>query len=144
MHAHANAPDSLVLNTEGSEVSLSFNSGPGAPIFEPGPHTRIRRTPVRAITTLTWTGGPREIFGQVVNVGPGGCLIKTESTIAPGTKIEMTITVFGDNHRFKVDVTGEIRRETVCEGRRAYGVEFTPQNRDDRQSIQWLYAEASR
>jgi hypothetical protein len=144
MHANPRVPFSSTPVLDNEDARLSLRGGPGAPIFEPGPQTRIRRTPVRAITTLTWEGGPREIFGQVVNVSPGGCLVKTESTIAEGTRVEMTITVLGDNHRLKLDIVGEVRRQTSCDGRRAYGIEFVPATSDDRTSLQWLYAEACR
>lgn len=144
MNAEQPSPYSPGLDPHGDDASTSLRGGPGAPIFEPGPHTRIRRNPVRAIATLTWSGGPREIFGQVVNVSPGGLLVKTESTIAEGTQVEMTITVLGRDRRLKVDVTAIVRRETVCEGRRAYGVEFLTENSADRQTLQLLYAEASR
>ncbi|MBA2663486.1 MAG: PilZ domain-containing protein [Bradymonadaceae bacterium] len=126
------------------DATLSLRSGPGAPIFEAGPSTRIRRTPVRSIATLSWVNGPREVFGQVVNLSPGGCLIKTESTIADGTAIEMTITVLGNGRTSKIDIRGQILRQTTAEGRRAYGVEFVPENSADRESLQWLYSEASR
>lgn len=126
-------------------LSISLQSGPGAPIFEPGPNTRIRRSPVaRSIATMRWAGGPREIFGQVVNVSPGGCLVKTESTIAPDTTLEMTITILGNGEPAKFDVCGLVKRVTTADGRRAYGIEFVTNTPAERETIQWLQHAATR
>jgi hypothetical protein len=133
-----------ISETHREEPTMELRGGPGAPIFEPGPHTRIRRAPVRSIATMTWTNGPREIFGQVVNVSPSGCLVKTESTIPDGTQLEMSITILGEGRRTTIDACGIVVRQTSVDGRRAYGVEFRPENRADRESLQWLYAEATR
>ena len=119
-----------------------IGSGPGAVMFEPGPQTRIRRAPVRAIATATWPGGPREIFGQVLNISPGGCLFKTETTIEPGTILDLSITIVGGPSRVSADVSGVVRRRTQDDGRRAYGVEFTAMSRAERETIQWLYGRA--
>lgn len=127
------------------ELSVELKSGPGAPIFEQdGPHTRIRRTPVRAIATATWAGGPREFFGRVNNVSPGGCLLTTETTIEIGTMLTMSIIVIGDDQRAKVDVTGVVRRVTDHDGRQSYGIEFLTIDSRDKESVQWLYAQAMR
>ena len=133
-----------VGDDEERDQKLDLGSGPGAPMFEPGPQTRIRRAPVRAMATVTWENGPREVFGQVLNVSPGGCLLKTETTIETGTVVDMTIIVLGDDERTKVDVRGVIRRQTEADGRRAYGVEFVTIDTEDRESVQWLYAQAMR
>ena len=43
----------------------------------------------------------------------------------------------------KIDIrVGTIRRETECEGRRAYGVEVVSACSEDRATQQWLYAHA--
>ena len=132
-------------STEEAPTSLRIGSGPGAPMFEQskGPHTRIRRAPVRAFASLSWEGGPREIFGQVLNISPGGCLLKTESTIAIGCEVSLSITVLGtQKERCQVDLVGVVRRRTEQDGRRAYGVEFSTPTREDRDHAQWLYAHA--
>lgn len=134
----------LFSGSQQARPSMALGSGPGAPIFEPGPHTRIRRAPVRSIATLTWATGPRGIFAQVVNVSPSGCLIKTESTIPEGTRVDMSITILGDGRRETFDIAGTIVRQTTADGRRAYGVEFRADSRDEREALQWMYAEASR
>lgn len=126
------------------QKSMSIGSGPGAIMFEPGPQTRIRRAPVRAIASVVIDGGPREIFGQVLNISPGGCLLKTEATIEVGTLVDMTITVIGDGFRALVDCTGVIRREVENTERRQYGVEFLAVDSTDKESLQWLYAQAMR
>lgn len=128
------------------QKSMSIGSGPGAPMFEPGPTTRIRRAPVRAIATVTVDGGPREIFGQVLNVSPGGCLLKTEATMETGTFVDMSITVIGDGFRARVDCKGVLRRRESAQGstRKHYGVEFLAVDSQDKQSLQWLYAQAMR
>lgn len=126
-------------NTTAHDLTLGLQSGPGAPIFEPGPNTRIRRSPVaRSIATMRWVGGPREIFGQIANVSPGGCLVKTESTIAPETLLEMTITILGNGEPATFDVNGLVKRVTTADGRRAYGIEFVAKTAAERETIQWL------
>jgi hypothetical protein len=124
--------------------TMSMGSGPGAVMFEPGPNTRIRRAPVRAIASVVIDGGPREIFGQVLNVSPGGCLLKTEATMETGTMVEMGITVIGDDFRACVDVQGVLRRREDSGTRRHYGVEFLSVDSKDKQSLQWLYGQALR
>ena len=126
------------------DEGLTLGSGPGAPMFESGPQTRIRRAPVRAMATVTWENGPREAFGQVLNISPGGCLLKTETSIETGTVIEMSILILGEDERTKVDVSGVIRRQTTSDGRRAYGVEYLIIDSEDRESVQWLYSQAMR
>lgn len=136
--------ENQIIDQAAKKLSFSLHSGPGAPIFEPGPNTRIRRTPVRSIATMRWTGGPREIFGQVVNVSPGGCLVKTESTIALDTNLDLTITILGNGEPAKFDVCGLVKRITTADGRRAYGIEFVANTPDERETIQWLQHAATR
>lgn len=119
-----------------------LSSGPGAIMFEPGPNPRIRRAPVRAIGTMTWDGGPREVFAQVLNISPGGCLLKTESTIEPGTILDMSIMLIGNGERITASVRGKVCHETREDGRRAYGVEFLRQTAQDKENTQWLYGQA--
>jgi hypothetical protein len=126
------------------EKTMSMGSGPGAVMFEPGPNTRIRRAPVRAIASVTIDGGPREIFGQVLNVSPGGCLLRTEATLETGNLVDMGITVIGDGFRACVDVKGVIRRATTGNTRPEYGVEFMTVDSSDKESLQWLYGQALR
>ncbi|RDV39239.1 PilZ domain-containing protein [Bradymonadaceae bacterium TMQ3] len=125
-------------------ATTELRSGPGAPIFEPGPNTRIRRHATRAIATMTWSGGPREIFGQVVNVSLNGCLVKTESTIADGTEVDLTVTVIGGPEVEKFALRALIRRRTEVAGRRAYGLEFVCESSEERELTQRLYAETAR
>ena len=129
---------------ERSPKSLSIGSGPGAVMFEPGAQTRIRRAPVRAIASVTVDNGPREIFGQVLNISPGGCLLSTEATLETGSIVEMSVTVIGDGFRARVDVDGVIRRRASDTDRPSYGVEFLAIDARDKQSLQWLYAQAMR
>lgn len=129
---------------EDRDQKMTLGSGPGAPMFEHGPQTRIRRAPVRAIATVTWDGGPREVYGQVLNVSPGGCLLKTETTIEPGTRLEMSIIVISEGERAKADVEAVVRRRTEENGRQAYGLEFVALESSDKESVQWLYSQAMR
>ena len=46
---------------------FSLSSGPGAPIFQPGPQTRIYRAPVRAVAAARAEGHP-EAWGQVLDI----------------------------------------------------------------------------
>lgn len=131
------------LNIETS-TSTELRSGPGAPIFEPGTHTRIRRHATRSIATMTWSGGPREIFGQVVNVSLGGCLVKTESTIADGTQVDLNVTVLGGPEVVRFALKACVRRRTEVAGRRAYGLEFICDSTAEREIAQELYAETAR
>lgn len=132
--------DTTIEELKSSQPSMS--SGPGAIMFEPGPNTRIRRAPVRAIGTITWDGGPREVFAQVLNISPGGCLLKTESSIVAGTVLEMSIMLIGNGERITASVQGKVCHETTHEGRRAYGVEFVRVTAQDKENTQWLYGQA--
>lgn len=127
-----------------TDSTVSLRSGTGAPIFEPGPHTRIRRNPVRAFASLTWDGGPREIFGQILNVSLTGCLLKTETTIAADTEVELTITIIGGSGHTEFDVRGKVRRTTTVRERRAYGIELLADSKHEREQIQALYSETAR
>lgn len=127
-----------------NQEAFTLRSGPGAPIFEPGPHTRIRRNPVRAIAAFTWPEGPREVYGQVVNISLSGCLLRTETTIEEGAELTMSITVLGGGGSQTIDVRGTVRRQTDVHGRRAYGVEFMTFTAQDRRATQALYAETAR
>lgn len=121
----------------------TLSSGPGSPMFEQsGPTTRIRRAPVRAFASVTFEGGPREIFGQILNVSPGGCLLRTETTIPEETVLDMHITIVGSGERTGADVKAVVRRQTTDEGRRAYGIEFVTEGREEARTLQWLYARA--
>ena len=131
-------------NSTPTDSALSLNSGPGAPIFEPGPHTRIRRNPTRAFAAITWEGGPLKSFGQVLNISLSGCLLRTESTIEIGTPLQMQITVLGAGVPEAVDVQGVIRRQTLVDGRRAYGVEFLATCSEEKQTLQLLYSHTAR
>ncbi|QDG49707.1 PilZ domain-containing protein [Persicimonas caeni] len=140
----SNVFERALADEKTKQKSMSIASGPGAPMFEPGPTTRIRRAPVRAIASVTVDGGPREIFGQVLNVSPGGCLLKTEATMETGTLVDMSITVIGDGFRARVDCKGVLRRREESGTRKHYGVEFLAVDSQDKQSLQWLYAQAMR
>ena len=129
---------------DASEMSLSLRSGTGAPIFEAGPTTRIRRNPVRAIAVATWSGGPHKIFGQVVNISLTGCLFRTETTIEPGTELGLLVRVVGGGATEEFEVTGQVRRKTLSGGRKAYGVEFCPASPAEKQSVQGLYSSTAR
>ena len=134
---HADTVENLEL-----EGGASLSSGPGAIMFEPGPQPRIRRAPVRAIATITWEGGPREVFGQVLNISPGGCLLKTETTIESGTELKLSVMLIGQGKRVSADMRGVVRRLTKEDGRRAYGVEWVAANAPEKESAQWLYGQA--
>jgi hypothetical protein len=139
-----NLNDLIAELTTSPSPSMSIGSGPGAPMFEPGPHTRIRRAPVRAIASMTWAGGPREVFAQVVNVSPGGCLIKCESSLPVGAIVEMSITIIGEGQRSVADVRALVRHATTEGGRRAFGLEFVANDSQERETLQWLYSQAVR
>lgn len=135
-------PVFLSSQTE-SEKPNKLSSGPGAVLFETsGPHTRIYRAPVRAIGAAKFND--KEVWGQVIDVGPGGCLFKTESTIEIGTELELRVTIIGSDHRAVAEVNGIIRRLDKVDGRPAYGVEFIAEDATDRRALQWLYAQAMR
>ena len=119
--------------------------GTGSPVFEQaGAQTRIRRAPVRAIATYQRAGsGGGDLFGQVLNLGLQGCLLRTEATILQGTQLQMTITIVGKAERTSAAVTGQVVRVTEHEGRKAYGVEFLAQTTREKETQQWLYAHAT-
>lgn len=131
-------------SSQTSPQSLTLRSGTGAPIFEPGPHTRIRRNPVRAIATLTWDDGPREVFGQIRNVSLTGCLLRTESTIPVDTELSLTISLIGTDSEEEFDVRAVVRRNATIEGRRGYGLEFVYTAPEHRRAVQALYSETAR
>jgi len=133
----------FLSQTQKESNASSLSSGPGAPIFQPGPQTRIYRTPVRAIAAAE-LGDGREIYGQVVDVSLGGCLFKTAATMELGDPLELRITLLGDDRRSIAEVSGVVRRVTEVEGRRAYGIELVGRTREERRTLEWLYTQALR
>lgn len=127
-------------DTESSDTGTSLRSGTGAPIFEPGPTTRIRRNPVRAIARLTWQGGPRQAFGRLVDLSLSGCLLKTETTIEPGTTIDLSVTLLGADDNDDYELRATVRRTTTVEGRQAYGLEFQTDSSHEKRTVQALYS----
>lgn len=123
-----------------SDSVTSMRSGAGAPIFEPGPQTRIRRNPTRAIASITWSDGPRAVYGQVLDVSLTGCLVKTETTIEVGTELQFSVTLVGDGTSTNFDVRGRVCRRTRAEGRPAYGVAFITDSRHEKETVQALYS----
>ena len=126
------------------ESKTSLRSGTGAPIFEHGGVTRIRRNPVRAIAAFTWDGGPREIFGQVLNVSLSGCLLKTSATIDIGTELTMKITIVGADADAEYELHAVVRRTTTADGRSAYGLEFCTDRPRQREAARALYSATAR
>lgn len=125
-----------------SAASVTLGSGPGAPIFEPGPQTRIYRAPVRAIGVGHSNGN--EIWGQVLDISLGGCLLKTDDPIEVGSDVQLRITIVGDGRRAVADVRGVVRRATQDGGRAAYGLELVGGDPEERRVLQWLYSQALR
>lgn len=131
----------ILPTTRDANPKTTFSSGPGAPIFETnGAHTRIYRAPVRAIASVKTQG--RDIWGQVLDISPGGCSLKTESTLAEGTEVEMRVTIIGMDKRSVAEVNGVVRRVSDVDGRKCYGVEFVAADTTERNSLQWLYGQA--
>jgi hypothetical protein len=131
----------IIATTLNQEQRTGLSSGPGSPIFEQcGPHTRIFRAPVRAIAAVRFD--EREIYGQVMDIAPGGCLLKTESTIPDGTVINLRVTLIGQTTRSVAEVRGVVCRMCDVDGRRAYGIEFVANDSYERNNLQWLYAQA--
>lgn len=126
----------------------SLDSGTGAPIFEQGPTTRIHRKPVRAFAQLTWEDGPRRVFGRIHDVSLTGCLLKTETTIDEQTELQLSITLLGtgedDEGDDEFDVRATVKRTTTVAGRRAYGLEFCVDSRDEKRAVQALYSATAR
>ena len=134
-------PDFSATDDNDSEPrATELRSGTGAPIFEQGAHTRIRRNPVRAIASITWDGGPRQSYGQVINVSLSGCLLKTETTIPDDAPITMTISLIGSDDDTEYEVRAVRRRTTTASGRRAYGLEFLSETTEQKRAVQALYA----
>ncbi len=126
------------------ESSLPLRSGTGAPIFESGPTTRIRRNPVRAIASATWDGGPPKVFGQILDVSLTGSLFRTESTIPEGTQLNLEITLIGCGEPTSFDVRALVQRTTTVRDRKAYGIAFITESGDEKQSVQALYSATAR
>ncbi len=133
--------ESATLRTERSEQMSSGASSPGSATFEAGRHARIRRAPVRAIAAFTPADGG-ERFGQVLNLSPGGCLLRTETTLREGDHIDLTVTLVGARQRIKVDLRAIVCRVDTSLDRRAYGLEFILEERAEREAAQWLYVRA--
>ncbi len=132
----------VLPSTKDNAPKTSFSSGPGAVLFEnSGPHTRIYRAPVRAIGCVRFDD--KEIYGQVLDVSPGGCLFKTESTLETGTVISMRVTLISPDSRAVAEVNGVIcRTANDSDERPTYGVEFIAESPRERESLQWLYSKA--
>ncbi len=123
--------------------SVDLKSGHGAPTYEHGPQTRMRRAPVRAVASLTWEEGPKRVYGGLANVSPEGCLLKTETTIEPGTEVDLEIAAVGTVPRLEVNLVGEVRHETEADGRHAYGIEFVEADEENRRALKRLYNHAA-
>lgn len=124
------------------KTSATLSSGPGAPIFQPGPQTRIYRAPVRAIGVAVI--GDREAWGQVIDVSPGGCLFKTDDPLEIGEEITLRVTLMSETRRAIAEVAATVRRRTGDGDRPAYGLEFRASTSEERQVLQWLYGQALR
>lgn len=123
------------------DSKLSIGSGPGAPIFEQnGEHTRIYRAPCRAIASVRFDD--KEIYGQVLDISPGGCLLLTETTLEVGQEFEMRVTIVHPSRRAVAEVSGIVQRTGEQNGRKAYGVKFSSEQRSDQKSLDWLYGQA--
>lgn len=127
------------LDDASEQESMTIRSGTGAPIFEAGPTTRIRRNPVRAIARVD-VDGDRRIFGQIVDVSLTGCLLKTATTIPTDANLELTITLVGGDDHDDFEVGATVRRTTDVDDRRGYGLEFCTDSIDQRRTVQALYS----
>jgi hypothetical protein len=125
-----------------SEAAISLGSGPGAPIFHPGPQTRIYRAPVRAIGVAATEHG--ETWGQVMDISLGGCLFKTDEELEVGAVFDLRITIINAERRAVADVRGLVRRKTEDGARNAYGLELIASYSEERCVLQWLYSQALR
>lgn len=136
-------PESITPRMERqSSQNLQLGSGPASPLYQFGPQTRIFRAPVTAVGAATC--GDREIWGQVLDVSLGGCLLQTNDELTIGEALDLRITIIGDGRRAIADVNGVVRRTSSTNGRAAYGIEFTPADSHARQTLQWLYTQALR
>lgn len=122
---------------------VNVGGGHGAPIYEHGQQTRMRRAPIRAIAAMTWPEGPERVYGRMENVSPDGCLVKTEATLEAGTEIDIEITVAGTDPRLEVETTGTVRHVTEFDGRKAYGIEFDEISAENRKELKRLYNQAA-
>ncbi len=131
----------IVLASSREDKKLSIRSGPGAPIFEnTGSQTRIYRAPCRAIASVKLED--KEIFGQIMDLSPGGCLLKTETTLEVGCEFDMRVTIVHATRRSVAEVRGVIQRCGEDNGRRTYGVEFLTDDAHSKRNLDWLYGQA--
>lgn len=119
--------------------SVQVGSGHGAPVYEHGEQTRMRRAPVRGVASMTWEGGPERVYGGLANVSPDGCMVKTEATIEVGTEVALELAAIGTVPRLEVQLTGTIRHATTVDGRRAYGIEFVDIDEENEDKLKRLY-----
>lgn len=99
---------------------------------------------MRAIAQARVVSNDREIYGQVINLALGGCLFATETTLADGERLELSVVVLAPKRRIVADVSARVVRRTEHGGRRAYGLAFIAESTDERQLLQWLYGQAMR
>ncbi len=133
----------IVLPQNDNRQRFTIGGGPGAPIFEPGPQTRIYRAPVRAICTITCEGHD-ETWGQVMDISLGGCLLKADAEYEVGTMLDIRITIIGMDHRAIANVRGRVRRRDSEAGHSLWGIELVAETREERRVHQWLYSQALR
>jgi len=133
----------VILPQISRRSEFTLGSGPGAPIFQPGPQTRIYRAPVRAVAEVRCEGRP-EAWGQILDISLGGCLFKGEADLSVGDAVEMRITIVGDGRRAIAEVRGVVRRVTEDGGRPAFGIELVASDSQERQVLQWVYSQALR
>lgn len=133
----------VFLRQRESKSRINLGSGPGAPIFQPGPQTRIYRAPVRAIAAARRADGTEE-WGQVLDISLGGCLFKADGELEIGAELELRITIISETRRAVAEVRGIVLRHTEDGGRSAYGIELFGRNSEERRVLEWLYGQALR
>jgi hypothetical protein len=133
----------ILEQQEKSSSRVNLGGGPGAPIFQPGPQTRIYRAPVRAIAAAR-LDDDSEVWGQVMDISLGGCLFKADEPLEVGSELELRITIISEARRAVAEVSGVVRRRTEDGGRAAYGIELVGRNSEERRVLQWLYSQALR
>ena len=127
------------LESDGEPDSVRVESGHGAPIYEHGAQTRMRRAPIRGVASMTWEEGPDRVYGGLANISPHGCLVKTEATVEVGTEVELELAAIGTVPRLEVELTGEVRHATNLDERRAYGIEFGELDDENKRKLKRLY-----
>ena len=95
------------------------------------PRTIGRRAPRQAATVAVFRSGQKLAYGVLSNVSVGGACVVTDSTLPPGTEVNLKVSFFQNPELVELGARvvwcrRESSSEKGFEGLQLHGVKFTP------------------